>query len=197
MCDSDGICAQVKEDMPAEYDTFLEVLTQFRSQSVNAEMVVTVVAEMLVGRSYLLEDFSNFLPPACRDILLERYTDAKDACSPRLADANLSKSSIEEIDAKGCGSDGGSPLRSDNCNTKSSTKSRKKAAQSGPRVDRSHHFVADMPVEPKRKRENHSEMDLRPARPLLLNSYAGMGKTVQLQNRLIILFVLSNLGMTS
>ena len=34
---------QVKTEMPAEYETFLEVLTQFRSQNVNAEMVVTVV----------------------------------------------------------------------------------------------------------------------------------------------------------
>ena len=31
---------QVKTEMPAEYETFLEVLTQFRSQNVNAEMVV-------------------------------------------------------------------------------------------------------------------------------------------------------------
>ena len=161
--------------MPAEYDTFVEVLTQFRSQSVNAEMVVTVVAEMLVGRHYLLEDFSNFLPPACRDILLERYSDMQDICSPRPADARTPRSSTEESDAKSGGHDNESLVQPDSCNAKSPAKSKKKKAHSGPRVDRSHLFVADMPVEPKRKRESHSEMDLRPARPLLLNSYAGMG----------------------
>eukprot|EP00960_Hanusia_phi_P019574 577856-Hanusia_phi.AAC.2 len=36
-------------------------------------MVVTVVIEMLIGREYLLQGFSQFLPPACRDCLMERF----------------------------------------------------------------------------------------------------------------------------
>jgi len=161
--------------MPAEYETFIEVLTQFRSQSVNAEMVVTVVAEMLVGRHYLLEDFSNFLPAACRDILLERYSDGKDGGFSRSADAIAPKNSMGESDAQEGGADDGSSAP----DAKSPTKA-KKRAPSASRVDRSHLFVADMPVEAKRKRENNSEMDLRPARPCsLLNSYAGMGKFVE------------------
>jgi len=60
--------------MPAEYDTFLDVLTQYRAKNVDAQSVVTVVVEMLIGREYLLESFSQFLPPACRQCLLERFT---------------------------------------------------------------------------------------------------------------------------
>ena len=166
---------QVKEEMPAEYETFLEVLTQFRSQNVNAEMVVTVVAEMLVGRQYLLESFSNFLPCACRDILLERYTDGADSKTPR------QKLSPQHSDkgSNGKKSDSGVSAQEDGEKTPSKGKTR---SPNSSRVDRSHEFVAEMPVEIKRKRENTSEMDLRPSRPkALLNSYAGMGKRMSQQ----------------
>mmetsp|Transcript_72065 Transcript_72065/g.192591 ORF Transcript_72065/g.192591 Transcript_72065/m.192591 type:complete len:232 (+) Transcript_72065:106-801(+) len=63
---------QVKSEMPVEYDTFLDILTQFRSKTVGAENVVNIVLELLVGRECLLEGFSQFLPPSCRDSLLER-----------------------------------------------------------------------------------------------------------------------------
>lgn len=190
---------QVKDEMPKEYETFLEVLTQFRSQrcvpralpgapanvgvcvcarppdlmtlsgvacvacSVNAEMVVTVVAEMLVGRQHLLEGFSKFLPPACRDILLERYTEGKDGCAPRRADHSMqpADSLEQQMQAK--------------LTPKGKTRSPK-----GTRVDHTHPLVADMPIEVKRKRDSTTEMLLRPPKALL-NSYAGMGKRMSQQ----------------
>ena len=131
--------------------------------SVNAEMVVTVVAEMLVGRQHLLEGFSNFLPPACRDILLERYTEGKDGCAPRRSDHSLqSADSLEQqMQAK--------------LTPKGKTRSPK-----GTRVDHTHPLVADMPIEVKRKRDSTTEMLLRPPKALL-NSYAGMGKRMSQQ----------------
>ena len=194
------LTTQVKDEMPKEYETFLEVLTQFRSQrcvapsrvplrlsgcacarghqnywggddaewrcmrlSVNAEMVVTVVAEMLVGRQHLLEGFSNFLPPACREILLERYTEGKDGCAPRRSDHSMqSAESLEQqMQAK--------------LTPKGKTRSPK-----GTRVDHTHPLVADMPIEAKRKRDSTTEMLLRPPKALL-NSYAGMGKRMSQQ----------------
>ncbi len=41
---------------------------------VGAENVVNFVVELLVGRECLLEGFSQFLPPACRESLLDRFS---------------------------------------------------------------------------------------------------------------------------
>eukprot|EP00802_Teleaulax_amphioxeia_P004482 Tamp_04486.p1 GENE.Tamp_04486~~Tamp_04486.p1 ORF type:complete len:739 (+),score=157.37 Tamp_04486:20-2236(+) len=176
---------QVKEEMPKEYETFLEVLTQFRSQSVNAEMVVTVVAEMLVGRTHLLEGFSNFLPPACRDILLERYTEGKDGYAPRSSDHSMQSADdgcaggMEGGDREPAAECEGSPTKPPSESTKFASKGKTRSPK-GTRIDHTHPLVADMPVEVKRKRDSTSEMLLRPPKALL-NSYAGMGKRMSQQ----------------
>uniref|UniRef100_A0A7S4NSM4 DUF1479 domain-containing protein n=1 Tax=Guillardia theta TaxID=55529 RepID=A0A7S4NSM4_GUITH len=148
---------QVKSEMPTEYDTFLEILTQFRSKNVNAEMVVTVVIEMLIGREYLLQGFSQFLPPACRDCLMQRFF------SPS-KDENLRTSRS----AKHEGDEMSSPEKSDG--------EKHKGKRRG--FDQSS-LIGSLPLEQKRRRESVGEMDLRPN--AFLNSYAGMGKRMTQQ----------------
>ena len=53
---------------------FTSSLTQLTTDSVGAENVVNFVVELLVGRECLLEGFAQFLPPACRDSLLDRFS---------------------------------------------------------------------------------------------------------------------------
>jgi len=43
--------------------------TKLRIGSIKAEVVVDIVVEMLEGKQWLLEGFSQFLPEPCRDIL--------------------------------------------------------------------------------------------------------------------------------
>mmetsp|Transcript_22229 Transcript_22229/g.44759 ORF Transcript_22229/g.44759 Transcript_22229/m.44759 type:complete len:627 (+) Transcript_22229:56-1936(+) len=153
-----GFLRQVKEAMPAEYDTFLDVLTQFRAKNVAAQSVVTVVVEMLIGREYLLEGFSQFLPPACRDCLLERFTQKPDA------DSAEDEKSVKE-DKSPTGSD----VKQKKCKLPSSKANSSKKAGSATSFDPADLLVAEMPVERKRKREGLGEMDLRPN--ALLGSY--------------------------
>jgi hypothetical protein len=153
--------------------------------SVNAEMVVTVVAEMLVGRTHLLEGFSNFLPPACRDILLERYTEGKDGYAPRSSDHSMQSADdgcaggMEGGDREPAAECEGSPTKPPSESTKFASKGKTRSPK-GTRIDHTHPLVADMPVEVKRKRDSTSEMLLRPPKALL-NSYAGMGKRMSQQ----------------
>ncbi len=66
----------------------VQIITSSRSSSehfylecyrVGAENVVNFVAELLVGREYLLRGFSQFLPPACRSALLDRFKTSEDS----------------------------------------------------------------------------------------------------------------------
>ena len=52
------------------------------STSVGAENVVNFVVELLVGRECLLEGFSQFLPPACRESLLDRFSSGNTPSPP-------------------------------------------------------------------------------------------------------------------
>lgn len=166
---------QVKTEMPAEYETFLEVLTQFRSQNVNAEMVVTVVAEMLVGLQHLLDGFSTFLPHACRDMLLEKYNEG----------APLSRRSADGL------SPAGSTRKADEASPRGGSISHSQAPQQGscrPTASGSsaeQQLPADPPPERKRKRESAADRPRRaaaaPPQGALLSSYTGMGKRMNQQ----------------
>ena len=178
---SEPPAVQVKTEMPAEYETFLEVLTQFRSQNVNAEMVVTVVAEMLVGRQHLLGGFSTFLPHACRDMLLEKYNEG----------APLSRRSADGL------SPAGSTRKADEASPRGGSISNSQAPQQGscrptasaarpPWSSAEQQLAADPPPERKRKRESAADRPRRaaaaaPPQGALLSSYTGMGKRMNQQ----------------
>lgn len=154
--------------------------------SVNAEMVVTVVAEMLVGRQHLLEGFSNFLPPACREILLERYTEGSLSHRSREADTKTAaKRENADNSEQNRGKEPAVDVVSDAMllnasKAKSPCKNTQKAKAAGAICSALavQQFVGEMPVETnKRKRDSIPDRPLRPSPPSqLLTSYAGMGK---------------------
>ena len=135
--------------------------------SVNAEMVVTVVAEMLVGRQHLLEGFSNFLPPACREILLERYTEGSLSHRSREADTKTAaKRENADNSEQNRGKEPAVDVVSDAMllnasKAKSPCKNTQKAKAAGAICSALavQQFVGEMPVETnKRKRDDEHEL---------------------------------------